>query len=96
MSKRVMSLILSGTLALLLFCCTSSDQKPRSLEGKKVAMIIASQGFRDEELSEPKEVLESAGAQVVLASSTLEESVGMLGMKVRPELLVDSLRVADY
>jgi len=97
MSQRVVSSMLSGALALLLvFCCASGDQERRSLEGKKVAMIIASQGFRDEEFSEPKEILESAGAQVVVISSTLDECQGMLGMKVRPELLVDSLRVADY
>jgi protease I len=92
-----LSLMLSGALGLLLlFSCASGDQKPQSLEGKKVALIIASQQFRDEELHEPKQILETAGAKVVVVSSTLEESQGMLGMKVRPDLLVDSLRVADF
>jgi protease I len=97
MSKRVMSSMLIGALALLqVFCCASGNQKPQSLEGKKIVMLIASGGFRDEELREPKEILEAAGAQVLVASSKLEESQGMLGMKAHPELLLDSLRVADY
>lgn len=89
--------IWTATLSLLLaFACASGGQKPPSLEGKKVVMIIARQQFRDEELREPKEILQAAGAQVLVASSALEESEGMLGMKVMPDLLVDSLRVADH
>ncbi len=89
------ALLTAGMILLVALCCASGGQKSPPLEGKKVAMIIASQGFRDEELREPKEVLEAAGAEVVVVSSTLEESDGMLGMAVRPQLLLDSLRVAD-
>lgn len=92
MSRMVMMGLLG---VLLVFGCASGGQKSPSVEGKKVVMIVASQQFRDEELRVPKELLEGAGAQVLVASSTLDESEGMLGMKVRPDLLVDSLRVAD-
>jgi protease I len=92
-----MSFVFGGVFGLLLlFSCASGDGKSKPLEGQKAALVIASQGFRDEEFSQPKEILESAGAQVVVISSTLEESKGMLGMRVRPDLSVDSLRVADY
>lgn len=58
------------------------------LEGKNILMIIASSNFRDEELSEPKRLFESLGATVKIASSQLTECIGMLGMKVKPDLLL--------
>lgn len=92
-----MSRMSMGLAALLVvFSCAGGNQKAPLAEGKKVVMIIARQQFRDEELRDPKSVLEQAGARVQVASSTLDESQGMLGMKVRPDLLVDSLQVADY
>lgn len=97
MSKWAVSWLFVASLSLLLASgCGSSDQASPGLKGIKVAMIIAHQGFRDEELRRPKEILEKAGAEVRVASSTLEESEGMLGMKAMPDLLVDSLLVADY
>lgn len=64
--------------------------------GKKVVMIIASQNFRDEELLKPKEILEKNGYQVTIASSSLGEATGMLGAKVKPDILFTDINVADY
>lgn len=55
-----------------------------SAEGHTAVMIIAKQRFRDEELAEPKAILEAAGVSVAVASSGLGEAVGKLG-KVRQE-----------
>jgi protease I len=68
----------------------------KSLEGKKVLMIIAKKDFRDEEFLKPKEVFERNGAKVTVASSSLETSSGMLGAKVRPEILIENVKVTDY
>ncbi|MFQ6105498.1 MAG: DJ-1/PfpI family protein, partial [Candidatus Hydrothermarchaeaceae archaeon] len=63
---------------------------------KKVLMVVASQRFRDEELLEPKRVLEERGAKVVIASSSLEPATGMLGAQVSPEVLLGDAKAEDY
>lgn len=64
--------------------------------GKKVLMVIAPKDFRDEELSETKRVLESAGVKVTVASRTTAESRGMFGARARPDLALDRANAADY
>ncbi|HHT9150731.1 MAG TPA: DJ-1/PfpI family protein, partial [Candidatus Wujingus californicus] len=68
----------------------------QSIKSKKVVMIIASNNFRDEELLKPKEVLERNGVAVTVASSSLKESTGMLGAKVKPDILFININVVDY
>jgi len=51
-SKVFLAAVLAALL-LLPFGCKKKETKP-SLEGTKVAMIIAAKDFRDEELSKPK------------------------------------------
>ncbi len=68
----------------------------QSIKSKKVVMIIASNNFRDEELLKPKEVLERNGVAVTVASSSLNESTGMLGAKIKPDILFININVADY
>ena len=68
----------------------------QSVKGKKAVMIIAQNNFRDEELLKPKEVLEKNGVIVTVASSSLKESTGMLGAKVKPDILFTNINVADY
>lgn len=63
---------------------------------KKVVMIIAPDGFRDEELAQPKEVLERSGIQVKVASTSLKEAKGVLGAKVKPDILVSDISVKDF
>lgn len=70
--------------------------KMKPLTGKKVVMIIAQKNFRDEELLTPKQILESEGAEVTVASSSLGTIVGMLGAKVKADILVSEINVADY
>ena len=67
------------------------------LTGKKVLMIIASKNFRDEEYIKPKEVLSKAGAQIITASSSKNVSQGVLGAKVKPDILISEVEDAgDY
>jgi len=63
---------------------------------KKAVMIIASNGFRDEEYKVPHLVLEENGIEIKVASSSLEEARGMLGTKVKPGLLISDIKVNDY
>ena len=64
--------------------------------GKKVLMIIAPKNFRDEELLHPKQELEKAGIEVIIASKTLGLAKGMFGATVRPDLTLGEVRVRDY
>lgn len=66
------------------------------INGKKVVMIIANQNFRDEELQKPKAILEEHGAEVTVASSSLNKARGMLGATADPEVLYDQIKVQDY
>lgn len=63
---------------------------------KKVLMIIAQDGFRDEELLEPKEILERNGIEVKVASTSLTQARGMLGAKIKPDILVSDINVRDF
>ncbi len=63
---------------------------------KTVVMIIAQGNFRDEELLQPKQVLERNGVEVKVASTTLSEVKGMLGAKVKPDILVRDINVRDF
>lgn len=63
---------------------------------KKVVMIVASSNFRDEELILPKNALENAGIEVVLASSSLSPARGMLGMEIKPDILIQDVKVEDF
>jgi len=95
MAQRLLFLL--PTLPLLfLAACGGEKAPPQRVEGKKVLMIIAPKNFRDEELLDTKDVLTQAGAAVQVASTSLDTAVGMLGAKVRADLLVDSVKVADY
>ena len=66
------------------------------LTGKKVLFIIAPKNFRDEELTEPRRVLEGYKAKTLVASNTLSTCTGMLGAKVTPNLTLDKVQVYDY
>jgi protease I len=63
---------------------------------KKVVMIIAQNGFRDEELLLPKEILEKAGIEVKVASKTLAQAEGMLGAKVKPDISLNDINARDF
>jgi protease I len=54
----------------------------------KILMIIAQEGFRDEELLIPKEVLEREGHNVKVASLTRMKATGSKGAVVQPDLAV--------
>lgn len=89
----LVALLLLGLLALE--GCRKKEAPPPP-SGQKVAMIIASQNFRDEELLKPKEILEKAGVEVLVVSTTRGEARGMLGARVTPDLLLSELRVEDF
>lgn len=63
---------------------------------KKVVMVIAHNGFRDEELLQPKQILEKDGIEVKVASSDLSKARGMLGVSVKPDMLLTDIKMQDF
>lgn len=64
--------------------------------GKKVLMVVAPQNFRDEELIEPKTILEENGISVEVASKGVGEAVGMFGAKALIDKDINEVNVDDY
>lgn len=90
---KVCSLLFLFVTSYLLF---TSFLIGEEVEMERVVMIIASKNFRDEEFLEPKKILEENGIEVIVASSSLSEAKGMLGAKVKPEILIGSIDVKDF
>jgi protease I len=78
--------------------CSKKTEAGKKEEGKskQALFIIASQGFRDEEFREPQKLLKAKGVKITVASSSLKPSKGMLGMVVKPEILVKKIEVEKY
>ncbi len=91
--------IAAGPSLCLAGCEEKAEGKgeKQKLDGKKILMVIASSNFRDEEYAEPRKLLEAAGAKITVASSSLNESVGMLKKeKVKPDALISNVKAEDY
>lgn len=96
MSHRLAQIIILSTVYCLLSTVFTPPLAGEEVEMKRVVMIIASKNFRDEELLEPKKVLEENGVKVTIASSSLSEARGMLGAKVKPDILIDDVKPEEY
>jgi len=96
-------------LVLVLFtagCVNQAEQKSFDetkkenggvfLEGKNILMVIAPNNFRDEELMEPKEIFEDAGALVTIASKGTNSAKGMLGAIVTVDKDISEVKAEDY
>ena len=63
---------------------------------EKVLMIIAKDGFRDEELFVPREILQSNGYDVEIASVSKGRCKGMLGKEVIADISLHDVDVRNY
>jgi SagB-type dehydrogenase family enzyme len=67
-----------------------------SAAGKKIALIVANQGFNDGELFATKRVLDAAQAQTFIASTKRGVIRGTFGGVAEASVLVSGLAVNDY
>lgn len=88
--------ILLSVLIMFYYKPTKKIEEGIDLSGLKIVMIIAEKDFRDEELQKPKEIFEKYGAKVVIASSKIDIVTGMLGMKIKPDILINEINVEEY
>jgi len=68
----------------------------KTIKNKKIAMVIASKDFRDEEYFVPKEILERAGAEIKTASNKMGRARGADGGEVEIDLLISEINMADF
>jgi protease I len=66
------------------------------LPGKKILMVVAPDRFRDEELFVPRDLFESLGARVTVASTRTGGARGMLGGRATALAAIDHVRADDY
>lgn len=62
---------------------------------KQAILIVAQQAFRDEELLEPKAILEKRGIRVRVASKTRHKASGKLGTELEPDLALAEISAGD-
>lgn len=68
----------------------------KSLENKKVAIILAFKDFRDAEYFVPKEILEKFGANITTVSTQKGKARGADGGEVEVNLTLEELKPADF
>ncbi len=66
------------------------------VQDKKVLFIIPEINFRDEELIEPRKIIESHKIKTLTASNTGETSNGVLGTKIKPDLSLNKIIVNNF
>lgn len=63
---------------------------------KRIALIVAPQGFRDEEYFEPKKVLEDAGVSVTTVSKGVSQATGKLGGSTQVDTDISEISADDF
>ena len=97
--KKMYKQIIFFSIILLIMNCQSQakiDTKDISLKGKKILMVIAPEGFRDEELFVPKKEFEKVSAEVIVASTQKTNAKGMLGGKFDIKITLNEIKIDDY
>ncbi len=96
--KRLTEAVIVVVLAVLALSVgvISATEAGNELETKKILMVIAPEGFDEKQLSEPKQVFEAAGAEVVIASKSKEAASGMSGDEVKPDISFYDVNPGDY
>jgi len=69
--------------------------RPKPLAGRKVVLVVAHHGYREEELAEPLALLTREGAEVQIASSSLGPASGMGGGRCDPQRLYSAVDVSS-
>jgi protease I len=65
-------------------------------DNKRIAMIIAQQDFRDEELFIPRSIFLAEGAKVKIVSTKKGKAIGSYGGVIDVDLTLEDLKVSDF
>ncbi|RLI99162.1 MAG: DJ-1 family protein, partial [Candidatus Aenigmatarchaeota archaeon] len=64
--------------------------------GIRILMVVAPKNFRDEEFMIPKQVFESSGFEVIVASKGVKQATGMFGVTAEVDKDLRYVDAADY
>lgn len=96
---------LAAAISALLFSVLASAEQPvggreasaDTSRGKlSVLMVLARDGFRDEEYEVPRSILEENDVEVTVASSDTMPARGVLGLEAEVDILLEDANVKDY
>ena len=94
--KLLSEILILGAIVLILFPVIGMSQATKDLEGRRILMIIAPSNFHDDELEIPKQAFEKKGAEVLVACKGTEQTKGMLGMKIKPDLDIRRVKASEW
>jgi len=96
----IIIIILLGASYFLFFRKSEKGEAPpepmAELSNKKIAIIIASKNFRDEEYFTPREIFDKTGAEVKVISDKLGIAMGADGGEVNIDIKLNDLKVSDF
>jgi len=95
MRRLVAVLVLILVLVALFMSVDSASVTGKELEGKRVLMVVAPEGYK-EELSVPLGIFKDSGAEVVVASTRTGIARGMSGGEVAVNLSVSDVNISNY
>ncbi|MEO0136264.1 MAG: DJ-1/PfpI family protein [candidate division WOR-3 bacterium] len=83
------------------YCGAPKEQKTPTVvtpgaKEKSVVIVIAHRDFRDEEFKEPYDLLKNSGFKVLVASTDTTPAKGMLGMVVKPDILISQISPENF
>lgn len=93
--KKVWYLIFCSHLVLTNLLFAEGDSL-KVKTGKRFIMIIAPRAFRDEEFKVPYEFLTKLGHKVHVASRDTILATGMLGLALKPQLIIKDIDTLNY
>jgi len=93
--RRLMCFLIIA-IAVITFAYGEEKNMTTTLNGKKVLMIIAAEGFQDEEFGQPYNLLTKLGATVKIACSRKGTAKGIFGRQATPDLLIGECKADDY
>ena len=93
--RRLMAVLLLVLVALFI-SVDSASVTGKELEGKRVLMVVAPEGYKEEELSVPSGIFKDSGAEVVVASTRTGIARGMSCGEVAVNLSVGDVNISDY
>jgi protease I len=92
---RIICFIVCLILATIIIH-SGEDNMANTLNGKKVLMIIAANGFQDDEFGQPYNLLTKLGATVKIACSQKDTAQGVFGKQVVPDCLLSACKADDF
>ena len=95
--KALLFLLIAAACILPVMADKNVSHSGKSISNTaKIAMIIAPNNFRDEELRVPLTAFKNAGFKVTVFSKTTKTAKGMLGYKFTPDKKLSELNIKKF